>query len=178
MTFVYYVALGYLATGLLASGIHHAARSTSFSEIVRSHRIIPARVAMPLTILITVLELTAGTAALVVLFSAEGNARAPLLFSICTVIGIVFALYVRQLLRNPAGITSCGCSSFASPLTIASIVPAFALALVSLSGFVISTLGFVNTLDSGFEMVLPLVWGVTLALTINLVPASMPASNG
>lgn len=178
MTFVYYVALGYLATGLLASGIHHAARLTSFSDIVRSHRIISARVAMPLTILITVLELAAGSAALVVLFSAEGNARAPLLFSICTAIGIVFALYVRQLLRNPAGITSCGCSSFASPLTIASIVPALALTLVSLSGFVISTLGFGNSINSGFAVVLPLVWGVTLALIINLVPASMPASNG
>jgi hypothetical protein len=82
------------------------------------------------------------------------------------------------LLQNPAGITSCGCSSFASPLTIASIVPALALALVSLSGLVITAFGYGNTLNSGFAMVLPLVWGVTLALIINLVPASMPASNG
>lgn len=175
MTFIYYLALAYLAAALIGGGIHHAARLTSFGDIVRSHRIIPARVAMPLTVVVTVFELAAGSVALVVLFREEIAPRASLLFSICTAIGLVFALYVRQLLRSPAGISSCGCSSFASPLTTASIVPALALVLVSLSGLVTTALGFRNTLNSGFVVVLPLVWGVTLATIINLVPASMAA---
>ena len=178
MTFVYYLALGYLAAGLIASGIYHATRWTSFGEIVRSHRIVPVGLATPLAILITVLELVAGTAALGVLFSKEVAARAPLLFSVCTVLGIVFALYVRQLLRarahDPAGITSCGCSSFAGPLTIASIIPALALAVVSLLGLATTAFGFGTTLDQNFVVGLPLVWGVTLAMLVNLLPASMP----
>lgn len=174
MTFVYYLALGYLAAGLLASGIHHAAGWTSFREIVRSHRIVPVGLATPLAILITVVELVAGSAALGVLFSDKVAARAPVLFSVCTVLGIAFALYVRRLLRNPTGITSCGCSSFAAPLTIASIIPALALAVVSLSGLAAAALGFGNTLNQSFVTGLPLVWGVTLALLVNLLPASMP----
>ena len=174
MTFIYYVALGYIAAGLMASGIHHATRLAGFSHIVRSHRIFPAGMAMPLAFLVTIFELVAGSAAFGILFSREIAARAPLLFSICTVIGIVFTLYVRQLLRNPQGIASCGCSSFASPLTLASIVPAIALALVSLLGVVTSALRFGNILNPSFTVFLPLVWGVTLALIVNLIPASMP----
>src|SRR5687768_15185799 len=174
MTFIYYVTLGYLAVALMGGGVQHGARLTSFSDVVQSHRIIPARIAMPVAILVTVFELAAGGAALFILFSEDVAARAPVLFSICTVIGVVFALYVRQLLRNPRGITSCGCSSFASPLTIASIVPALSLALVSALGLATTALGFGNTVKPNFSVVLPLVWGVTLALLVNLLPASMP----
>lgn len=174
MTFIYYVALSYVAVSFIASGIHHATRLAGFSDIVRSHRIIPASLAMPLAILVTIFELAAGGTALAALFSAEVSAQTPLLFSVCTVTGLAFALYVRQLLRNPEGITSCGCSSFASPLTIASIIPALTLVLVSLLGLTTNAFGFGNTLNPRFLVVLPLIWGATLALIINLLPASMP----
>jgi hypothetical protein len=174
ITFIYYIALGYVAAGLTAGGLYHAARLTSFSETVQSHRIIPAGIAMPAAILVTIFELAAGGAAILVLFSDDVAAHAPLLFVICAVSGIVFALYVRQLLRNPRGITSCGCSAFAGPLTIASIIPALALALVSALGLATIASGFANALNQNLPVVLPLAWGVTLALIVNLIPASMP----
>ncbi|HEU4795279.1 MAG TPA: MauE/DoxX family redox-associated membrane protein [Pyrinomonadaceae bacterium] len=174
MTFLHYLALGYLAAALLAGGIYHAARLTSFSDTVQSHRIIPASIAMPAAILVTIFELAAGGAALFILFSQDVAARAALLFSSCTVIGVVFALYVRRLLRNPQGSTSCGCSAFAGPLTIASIVPALALALVSGLGLATAGPGFKTILNPNFSVALPLLWGITLALIVNLIPASMP----
>jgi hypothetical protein len=173
MIFAYYLALSYIATSLLASGVHHGTRLARFSSIVRSHRMIPAGLATPLAILVTVFELAAGGAALAVLWK-ETSVPAPLLFSICILIGLAFALYVRQLLRSPKGITSCGCSAFASPLTIASIVPALALMLVSLIGLATTAFGFASPLHPYFLVVLPLAWGATLALIINLLPASMP----
>lgn len=172
MIFIYYVALSYIATSLLASGVHHGTRSARFSSIVRSHRMIPARFATPLAILVTVFELVAGGAAVAVMWK-ETTVPAPLIFLICILTGFAFALYVRQLLRHPQGITSCGCSAFASPLTIASIVPALALTVVSLIGLASTAFGS-GDLKPEFLVILPVVWGVTLAVIINLVPASMP----
>lgn len=174
MTFIYYVALGYVAAALTAGGIHHATKLTGFSETVRSHRIVPAAIATPVAILVTIFEIAAGGAAVFMLFSENAAAHARLLFSICSVSGVLFALYVRRLLRNPQGISSCGCSAFAGPLTIASIIPALALVLVSALGFVTTAPGLGNTLPANFPVALPLIWGVTLALIVNLIPASMP----
>jgi hypothetical protein len=174
MTFIYYIALSYVAASLIASAVHHVTRLAGFSDIVRYHRIISPSFAMPLAIFVTVFELVVGSTALAALFIAEVSAQTPLLFSVCTATGLAFALYVRQLLRSPEGITSCGCSSFASPLTIASIIPALTLVLMSLLGLVTNTFGFGNALNPRFLMVQPLLWGVTLSLIINLLPASMP----
>lgn len=174
MIFLYYFALSYVAATLLASGVHHGTGLISFTRIVGSHRIIPVNVALPFAIFITCLELAAGGAAVAALFYEEMSVRAPLLFLLCALMGLAFAMYVRQLLRNPKGIASCGCSTFASPLTIASIVPALMLILGSLIGLAAATFGFRSTLTSHLAVVLPLVWGATLALIINLLPASMP----
>jgi len=174
MTFTYYAALSYLAASLMASGVHHVTSLASFGGIVRSHRLMPSHLAMPLAILVTVFELVAAGTALVILFIGEIGAQAPLLFSICAVLGLAFALYVQKLLRHPEGITSCGCSSFAGPLTVASIIPALALMLVSLLGLAATAWSFENTFNLNFSVVLPLLWGATLALIINLLPASMP----
>ncbi len=173
MTFIHYIALSYVAASLMASGVHHVTRIAGFRDIVRSHRIIPAGLAMPLAILVTVFELLVGGTAIAALFRVEVSAQTPLLFSVCAVIGLAFALYVRQLFRSPEGITSCGCSSFDSPLTVASIIPALMLVLVSLLGLASNAFRFGNA-PSPRLLVLPLVWGATLALIINLLPASMP----
>ena len=180
MTFLYYLALSYLAASLVPIGVYHGARLGNFSLIVQSHRIVPAVVAVPLAILVAVFELAAGATALAALFNEEAAKVTGLLFSICAAVGLAFTLYVYRLLRHPEGITSCGCSSFASPLTIASVVPALALLLVSLLGLVPAVSGFGSTLNDGSDiaLALPLCWGATLALIVNLLPASMsrPAS--
>jgi uncharacterized membrane protein len=118
MTFVYYLTLGYAAATLLTSGIGHGLGFVSFRDIVRSHDIIPADFAAPAAALVTALELVAGVASLVVLWSEEAAAWASLLFAVCAVAGGAFALYVCRLLSRPDGITSCGCSAFVSPLTL------------------------------------------------------------
>ena len=174
MTFIYYVALSYIAASLLASGAHHGTRLGRFNETVRSHRIIPAGLAMPLAILVSVFELVVGGAALAALFSAGVSEQTSLVFSVCVVIGFAFAFYVRQLFRRPEGITSCGCSSFESPLTIASIIPASSLVLVSLLGLAANVFRFGDAPQPRLLVVLPILWGATLALIINLLPASMP----
>ena len=176
MTFVYYLALSYLASSLVPTGVYHGARLGNFSRIVQSHRIVPAVMAVPLAILVAVFELAAGAMALFALFNEEAAKVTGLLFGICAAVGLALAIYVYRLLRHPEGITSCGCSAFASPLTIASVVPALALLLVSLSGLATTALGFGSNLsaESDIALVLPVVWGGALALIINLLPASMP----
>ena len=176
MIFIYYLALSYLAASLITAGLYHGTRLTSFSRIVRSHRTVPVVFALPLAILVSAFELVAGATALTGLFSEEVARVAGLLFSACAATGLAFALYVRRLLRNPEGITSCGCSAFTSPLTIASVIPSVALLLMSLSGLATTALGFRSNLnsESGMALALPMVWGGTLALIVNLFPASMP----
>ena len=174
MIFVYYFALSYLAASLIPIGVYHGARLPNFSRIVKSHRMVPIVLAMPLVILVAAFELVIGAMALAALFNEEAARAAGLLFSICATVGLVFAFYVYRLLQHPEGITSCGCSSFASPLTIASVIPALALLLVSLLG--LATIGFGGNLnaESNIALALPIVWGGTLALIVNLLPASMP----
>lgn len=179
MTFVYYLALSYLAASLVPVGVYHGARLGNFSRIVQSHRIVPAVIAVPLAILVAAFELVAGATALAALFNEEAAKAAGLLFSICAAVGLALALYVYRLLRHPEGITSCGCSAFASPLTIASVVPALTLLLVSLLGLATTALGLGSNLNEkpDIALALPMVWGGTLALIINLLPASMPRTS-
>lgn len=179
MTFVYYLAVGYVAATLLTSGMSHGMGLAGFRDVVRSHGFVPASLATPVAAFVTILELAAGGAALAVLLSEEAAARASLLFAVCAVMGVAFALYVRRLLRRPEGITSCGCSPFESPLTWASVVPACALLLASALGLAAAAFGWGRPLDAayqslGISVILPLVWGVTLSLIINLLPASVP----
>jgi hypothetical protein len=147
---------------------------------VREHSIIPARLATTTAVLVVAFELAAGSSALAALLSGEIMARAVLLFAVCAAAGGAFAFYVRRLLLSPEGsITSCGCSLFAGPLTPVAIVPAIALLLMSGLGLAAAALGFARSLGvtyglTGVSVTLPLLWGVTLALLIILLPASMP----
>ena len=171
MTFIYYATVSYLAASLISSGLHHGTRIAGFSEIVQSHRVVPRVIAPVITTLVTLCELAAGGAALAVLFNEKVAVWASLIFAGCIAMGLVFSLYVGRLLRDPEGITSCGCSAFSSPLTRASLIPAIALTLVSLLALATSN---PSTELPKTMLVLPLFWGVTLALIINLLPASMP----
>jgi hypothetical protein len=179
MTFVYYLSLGYVAATLMISGTGHVLGVAHFRDLMRAHSIIPARLATTTAVLVTAFELAAGSAVLAVLLNGEMAVWAPLLLAVCAAAGGAFAFYIRGLLRRPEGITSCGCSPFAGPLTPASMVPALALLLISLLGLVAAGLGYSSPLGAtygllGISVALPLAWGVTLALIIILLPASMP----
>ncbi|HEX8597702.1 MAG TPA: MauE/DoxX family redox-associated membrane protein [Chloroflexia bacterium] len=176
MTFAYYLSLGYVATTLLIGGMGHLLGFAHFRSLVRSHGIVPTRLATPASILVTVLETVAGGAFVLVLLNSEFAPVALPLFALSTVAGAAFVLYIRLLLRRPAGITSCGCSPFAGPLTPASIVPASALLLMSVLGLVVTGLGFGRSLDAGYELLgfaaaLPLAWGMTLTTAVFMLPA-------
>lgn len=179
MSFVYQLALGYVAATLLASGLGHALWPGGFRDSVRSHGVVPARLAGLVAALVTALELAAGAAAVAVLSSAGAAAWASVLFAACAATGVAFALYVRRLLARPEGIASCGCTPLGGPLTPASLVPACALALASLSGLAGASLGRAETLGAaygslGVSALLPVAWGATLAFVINMLPASAP----
>jgi uncharacterized membrane protein len=179
MTFVYYLALGYIAAALLTGGVGHLLGFARFRDLVREHAMIPDSLVTTTTMLVVAFELLAGSAALAALLNEEMTARATLLFAMCAVAGGAFAYYIRRLLLSPLEITSCGCSLLAGPLTPVAIVPALMLLVVSGLGLVATVLGFGRPLGvayglAGVSLALPLLWGVTLALIIILLPASMP----
>ncbi|HEX8071329.1 MAG TPA: MauE/DoxX family redox-associated membrane protein [Pyrinomonadaceae bacterium] len=185
MTFIYYLSLGYVAATLLTSGIGHALGAARFRDLVRAHDIIPRDLVPATTLLVIAFELIAGAGALAVLLKAELVARAALLFAGCAVAGGAFACYIRRLLRRPGRVSSCGCSPLAGPLTPVAVVPACALLLLSALGLVAAGLGYGRALGVAYGLLggavaLPLAWGVTLALLIIMLPASMPrpALNG
>lgn len=183
MTFAYYLTLSYVATTLLIGGVGHLLSFAQFRELVRSHGIIPARLATLATIIAVLFEAVVGSSFLVALLDRWVASLASLLFMLSAAGGCAFALYVRLLLRRPGGITSCGCSPFAGPLTPASILPASALLFMSLLGLAATSLGFARPLEAGYELLgvavaLPLVWGLTLTTAIFLLPASLPSFRG
>ena len=179
MTFFYYLSLGYVAATLMISGIGHVLGFAHFRDLIRAHSIIPTRLAVATAVLVIGFELVGAVTSLAVLLNEENAVRASLLFAVCAAAGGAFAFYIRRLLRRPEGISSCGCSPFAGPLTPASMVPALALLLMSLLGLVAVGLGYNSPLGvtyglQGISVALPLVWGLTLAVIIILLPASMP----
>ena len=179
ITFVYFFSLAYVAATLLAGGVGHLRGFAQFRSLVRSHGIVRARFSMPISIFVVAVELVAGSFALAILFGPDAATRRSLLLAACSVVACAFMLYVRQLLLKPLGITSCGCTPIASPLTPASIVPAAALLLVSVAGFAATAFrpgqspAVTNDLAVIFTA-LPVISGVTLAGIIILVPASIP----
>ena len=185
MSFFYFLSLDYVAATLLIGGVGHVLGISRFRDLVRNHNIVPSRFATATAVLVIAFELMAGSASLAVLLNQQIAPRSSLVFAICAVAGSAFAFYIWRLLSHPEGVSSCGCSPFAGPLTPISIVPALALLLMSLLGLLAAGLGFGQSLAVTYELLgiavaLPIAWGVTLALLVLLLPASMPslATNG
>jgi hypothetical protein len=179
MTFVYYLSLSFIAATLLASGSGHLFGFSGFRAVMQSHNVVRPGFTTLVAIVISVFELVAGSASLVALLSNGTTPLTALLFVLCAIAGCAFVWYIRQLLRNPTGIASCGCSPLTSPLTPASLVPATALLVVSAAGLATTSFGFDLPLHLSYErlsiaVALPLVWGVTLAMITMLLPASVP----
>jgi hypothetical protein len=179
MTFVYYLSLSFVAAMLLASGIGHLLGLDRFGALVRSHRVVPASLAIVVALLVCMFELAAAGIALAVLWSSAVSILAAPLFVVCAAAGCMFVWYVRRLLRDPAGIVSCGCSPVPGPFTPASLVPAAGLLLVSAAGLAAAYLVTRQPLSVAYQSfgiatALPIAWGVTLAALAMLFPASMP----
>jgi hypothetical protein len=172
--------LTYVATALLASGASHLLGFSSFRDVVDDHAIVPARFALIVVLLTLIAELVTGTAALVLLIAQSSAVPALLLFAFAGALGVGFVAYVRRLLRQPDRASSCGCSPLASPLTSASQLPGVALSTVSAVALAATFLLDRNMAaahgDSfGSLGLLPPLWGVTLAVLVMLVPASVPS---
>jgi hypothetical protein len=171
--------LAYIATTLLASAVSHAVRFRTFRELVRGHAIIPSRGAPLVASLTLSAEVTAGTAALMLLLRQPVTVAMLLLFAATGSLGVGFLLYVRRLLRQRRGAPGCGCTPLSSPLTQASQLPSAALAAVSVAALLAVLLlhwqdGSGLNGGGSLSLLAPL-WGVTLATLIMLVPASMPS---
>lgn len=179
LTFLSYFSLAYVAAMLLTTGIGHVVRFTEFKAIVRMHGLISASLSPMVSVAAVAFELFAGSVAVALILWSNTALLTVLLFVACAAVGCLFVYYVWRLLRHPAGMTSCGCSPFESPLTPASIMPAGALMLVSLTGLLATGCrwGLSSTIVpeiTGVTMALPLAWGGTLAGIIMLFPITVP----
>jgi hypothetical protein len=179
LTFAYTFSLAYLAATLLSSGVGHLFTYVSFRTLVGAHRIIPLRWAPAIAAFVVVSELGGAGMALASLVRGQVVLPDLLLFAAGTLAGLAFTLYLRRLLAERPGIGSCGCSPLGGPLTPVSLVPATFLLLVSLAGMLATAFGLaqplvlVGTLPP-IAMMLPVMWGVTLAGIVILLPATAP----
>lgn len=179
ITFWWPFGCAYLAATLLPSGVSHLFGFGSFRDLLRTHAIIPQRLATPVALTTLLAELVAGSAALILL-PLHRAAAAMLLFGGTAVVGLGFLLYVRRLLGRPGRAVSCGCSPLAAPLTSASVLPGAMLAVVSVTALAVTVIGDrLPGVPTG-EFVGALSWfpplsGVTLAAVVMLVPASAPS---
>jgi hypothetical protein len=169
------MALAYLVAALLASGINHVVRFGSFRDVVRGHGLIPLRFTPLVALLTVVAEIGLGSAALIVMPQRPSGAAVVVLAG-AAALGLAFVGYMRRLLRAPGPATSCGCTPFSGPLTRATLLPGAMLALVSTVG---GTATWVATSAADPAVAGPLralaaLWGVSLAVTVMLVPASIP----
>lgn len=169
--FVRYFGLMYIAAVLLLSGIGHVVRLTSFRELIDEQRVLPARLAGVIAVAVCALELVAGAAALVALADPANGMLRTLVFIGAAGLGAAFWVYLRQLLRQPGLVRSCGCSPLSAPLTRVSVVPAIGLLLAALGG--LAVVGQTTAEAEGLPILLPSLWGATFAAIALLYPASV-----
>lgn len=175
LTFFFYFATAYVAVTLLAGGAGHLLRFPAFRRLVEGHAIVPRGLSWLVAAAVTLFELVAGGAAVAMLGRWRARGIALLLFLLCTLMGCIFALYLRRLLQEPQGTASCGCSPFSTPLTPAALAPALSLALVSLSGLAAGMLAPLGPVALP-AAILSALWGVTVAALVIFYPAAIPAS--
>jgi hypothetical protein len=167
--FLFNFALGYIATILLTSGMGHLLRPGRFRQLIREHAIMPPGLAGTIALGVAGAEFLGGATALFAFQTAGPGVRAAVLLG-AAVAGTAFWLYLRRLLRQPSGTTSCGCSPLSAHLTKASLVPAVGLVFVAAGG--LASLGGATSGDA-LPVVLPRLWGATLAALTILYPASV-----
>ena len=169
----------YLAAALLASGAAHLRGFTAFRDLVRAHAIVWQRHSTPAALGVLSFELVAGMTALLLAVRDRADlAPAVLLCTVTMIAGLAFVSYVRRLLQTSTP-AACGCSPLAGPTTPASLMPGAVLLLISAVALAATVaLEPAQTVAGqigGLVGALPQLWGVTLAVVVTLVPASMPA---
>jgi hypothetical protein len=167
------LALSYLGATMAASGAAHLVRFGRFRGHVRAHAIVPARLQTPAAVVVALLEGGVGLAAVASLFAAEVVTRSALL-ALGVLAGTAFLFYLRRLLWVRGMRGSCGCSPLDGPLTPVSLLPAAAVVVASLLGLVATLAGSDATAVRDPLCLLMAGWGVTLALLVILLPATMP----
>jgi Methylamine utilisation protein MauE len=162
-SFVLGVALGCCAGALLPVGIAHLRRPTAFGRLVAAHGVLAPWSAPAIALAVGVTETVLGGAALVGLV-ADGLRRPVLVAAL--LLGSAFVAYLAVLLRRPHDGLGCGCTPLVGPVTTASLLPGAVLAVVC-------ALGVVSAPAEATWF--GVAWGVTLAVAVMLVPATVPS---
>jgi uncharacterized membrane protein len=171
--FFSYFAGSFIATTLLVSGVTHLSRPADFTSVIRSHAVFPSGAAGLIAITVALFELLVGALAALSLKPRLSLATQLTTFLAAAGAGIAFWLYLRQLLSNPGGQTTCGCSPLSAPLTKASQAPSIALIIVAAIGLFAAVTGSSESRTSGLEGVLPVLWGMTVSGMTLLYPAAV-----
>jgi hypothetical protein len=170
--FVYGVSVTLLAAVLVATGIGHLLHLRRFHVLIRSHNVLPAALSGVAAALVTTLELC-GAAVFVAMLLEGAAPRRVVVLATTAVAGVAFLVYLRRLLRNSRATASCGCSPLDGPLTPASLVPAASLVIASILGLAsVAMEGVARSKPEPAVLLLAVVWGVTLALLVLLLPAA------
>jgi hypothetical protein len=180
LTFLSLLAPAFVAAMLLTTGVGHLRSFAEFAALVRGHRVLPARAAGVVAGGVVAVELLVGAGAVALVAGAVPPGMGVALTGLSGIVGLAFLAYVDRLLRRPGAAGGCGCSPMAAPLTRLSRVPAAALAAVAALSLLAAAirpggdgLGIASLPAHAVAMAaLPLVWGVTLAGVVLLVPAA------
>lgn len=168
-------ALAYVAATLLPSGLGHLARPDLFRAALRSHRLLPAIVARPFVAALGGAETAAGLAAVLLLAGAALPVSAAQLLAAAAGTGASFLAYLLVLLiSRPRRALACGCSPWSGTLSRASLAPAAGLLLAGLLGRAAASAGALEVAAVGADAALPILWGVTLAAVVGLLPVTAP----
>jgi hypothetical protein len=166
-------SLSFVAAILLLSGLGHLSNPADFRQVLRSHGVFPSWLAGWIAIAVCLFELLVGGLAALALRPAAGFVARVTALAAAAGAGAAFGVYLRRLLSNPSGPSKCGCSPLSAPLTRASLAPSIGLAIVSVVGFAaMATLGL-DTRMSSLDLLLPCLWGMTLAGITLLYPAAV-----
>ncbi len=161
---------------LCTSGVAHLLGMRRLGELLRAHDVLPAGLARPAAVVVTLLECGLGAASLWLFASGRPAVGLALALGGVGLAG-AFLLYLVRLLRRGPTTVSCGCSPLSSPVTEASLVPAATLLIAAL----VLGLALLPGGDGAgpwrldLEFLLPTAAGIVLAGLGFLVPASMPA---
>lgn len=180
LTFLSLLAPAFIAAMLLTTGIGHLRSFGDFTVLVRDHRVLPAGIARVAAGGVVAVELLVGAGAAAVVAGAAPPGAGAALTGLSGIIGLAFLAYVGRLLRRPGVAGGCGCSPMAAPLTRLSRVPAAALAAVAALSLLAAAIRPGDDLPAVASLpahavataALPVLWGVTLAAVVLLVPAA------
>ena len=181
-SFTYSFGLAFVFSLLITSGAGHLFKFPDFCVLLRDHNVVAHAWVPVVAFIVMVSELVGGGLALSALARNSIEPADLLLFTASACAGVIFCCYLLLLLRRPSRSTSCGCSPVSGPLTPVSLVPAALLSIVSVAGLLATLFGLNGLLTAADSlpataMFLPILWGVTVAVTAVLLPGTVPVTD-